>query len=229
MKENRDFDRLYPTRLNSRFYHLVALRDAIKSIADEYLSKGDSQVLVDFGCGGMPYRSIIEPHVAQYLGVDLPANEKADSPVSTDGKMQLPDEFANVVLSTQVLEHVGNPMEYLRECHRILKPGGLLILSTHGYWKYHPDPADYWRWSSDGLRRIVEESAFIVIRFAGLMGLAPTAMQLMQDAIIPKSPKLVRPLMIYAAQSLIVLLDRIHSPMERNKDACTYVVVASKQ
>ncbi len=59
------------------------------------------------------------------------------------------------MLSTQVLEHVTDPRLYLAECHRVLRPGGPLLLSTHGIMVYHPDPVDYWRWTGAGLQRAV--------------------------------------------------------------------------
>jgi SAM-dependent methyltransferase len=95
----------------------------------------------------MPYRALFEPYVAKYIGVDLPSNIEADLTVAPHWEMLLPGDGADVVLSTQVLEHVETPLAYLNDCYRMLKHGGLLILSTHGYWMYHPDPHDYWRWN----------------------------------------------------------------------------------
>ena len=59
------------------------------------------------------------------------------------------------VLSTQVLEHVEDPQGYLEECHRVLTPGGHLVLTTHGLFEDHACPYDYWRWTADGLKRLV--------------------------------------------------------------------------
>ncbi len=86
------------------------------------------------------------------MGIDLPGNAEADFVLREDGTTSTPDQFAEIVLSTQVLEHVGDPVAYLREAFRMLKPGGLLMLSTHGLWLYHADPSDYWRldWAGIG-------------------------------------------------------------------------------
>ena len=53
----------------------------------------------------------------------------------------------DAVLSTQVLEHVADPGALPAERFRVLRPGGRLLLSTHGIFVYHPDPDDYWRWT----------------------------------------------------------------------------------
>ena len=61
-----------------------------------------------------------------------------------------------------MLYHVQNPMKYLHECYRVLKPGGYLVLTTHGTYEDHACPHDYWRWTVFGLQRIVEEAGFKV-------------------------------------------------------------------
>ncbi len=70
----------------------------------------------------------------------------------------------------RVLEHVWDIDWYLRECHRLLVPGGWLILSTHGVWPYHPHPTDYRRWTGDGLQAELESRGLKVIAFHGLIG-----------------------------------------------------------
>jgi SAM-dependent methyltransferase len=67
-----------------------------------------------------------------------------------------------MVISTQVLEHVPNPAHYVAECFRVLKPGGSLLLTTHGVFHDHGCPYDFQRWTADGLRRLIEESGFRV-------------------------------------------------------------------
>jgi len=202
------------------------------TIAEKYLTKGSGFILVDYGCGTMPYRPIFEPYVAQYIGVDLPGNEHADFYTEPSGKVRLPNGFADVILSTQVLEHVEQPMEYLRECYQLLKPGGLLILSTHGYWMYHPDPRDLWRWTSDGLKQILQKAGFQIVEFQGLMGLAATGLQLLQDGLMPKVPRFVRSGFAFLMQRLIIIIDKLSDASDksgRDKDACIFIVVAKKE
>jgi SAM-dependent methyltransferase len=221
-------DRLNPNIFHPRYVHLTQLRDeTIKKINE--LTTGNKQLLlVDFGCGDMPYRSVIEPKVGKYLGVDLDMNPKADHHIGFDSKTTLPDNYADIILSNQVLEHVDTPTGYLQEALRILKPGGSIILTTHGYWYYHPTPNDYWRWTSAGLRKTVEDSGFIVTSFYGIMGLAASGLQLLQDAIINKLPKFLRPPFAFIMQLKIILFNKINSQPQRDRDASLYVVLAQK-
>jgi len=226
---SRRNDRLYPSRLSGRFYALTTMRSHVEVIINAFLAHRPDLSLVDFGCGRQPYRPILEPYVGQYIGVDLPGNEHADSYVSPNGTVPLGDGFADIVLSTFVLEHVDNPLGYLRECYRILKQNGLLVLSAPGYWAYHPDPTDFWRWTSSGLKKIVEASGFRLVQMRGIMGLGATAVQLFQDAAMGRVPRFVRPVFVLIAQSVIELIDRLYTPSKRSKDACLYVAVASKE
>src|SRR5476651_1327665 len=221
-------DRLNPTIFHTRYVHLSQLRDATMQKMQELTASNKELLLVDFGCGDMPYRSVIEPLVGKYLGVDLEMNPKAEHHIDFDSKTTLPDNYADIVLSNQVLEHVDTPSGYLREALRILKPGGSIILTTHGYWFYHPTPNDYWRWTSAGLRKTVEAESFTINSFFGIMGLAASGLQLLQDAILNKFPKFLVPPFAMFMQLNIMLFNKLNSQPQRNRDASLYVVLAQK-
>jgi len=221
-------DRLNPTIFHTRYVHLSQLRDATMQKMQELTASNKELLLVDFGCGDMPYRSVIEPLVGKYLGVDLEMNPKAELHIGFDSKTTLPDNYADIILSNQVLEHVDTPSGYLQEAYRILKPGGSIILTTHGYWFYHPTPNDYWRWTSAGLRKKVEAEGFRINSFFGIMGLAASGIQLFQDALCSKMPKFLIPPFALVMQALISLFNRINSQAQRDRDASLYVVHAQK-
>jgi SAM-dependent methyltransferase len=226
-------NRLYPPRFHSRYAILTALRKSLQSVNERYLKKYSSDaVLVDLGCGEMPYQPLFQGKVSRYVGVDIEGNEAADFYFDKDGKSPLKEEFADIVLSTQVLEHVPKPSLYLRECLRIVKPRGLLILSTHGCWPYHADPHDFWRWTCEGLYRDVEEAGFEVVHFDGVIGLGALSLQFLQDALLPRIPSFMKYIKYCFAvffQGLIQLFDRLSSSEERRKNAWVFVLVALKR
>lgn len=118
--------------------------------------------VLDYGCGGAPYRGLFE-HCTEYVAADVTPGPQVNLRLGADGLTNEPPESYDTVLSTQVLEHVGDPDRYLQECRRVLKPGGQLILSTHGMIEEHACPDDYYRWTSRGLETLVANHGFTVV------------------------------------------------------------------
>lgn len=191
------------------------------------VSESESARVLDYGCADVPYRHFFPPS-ADVVTVDLPGNPNAAVEVASDGTLPLESESFDAVMSTQVLEHVSDPRLYLSECHRVLRPGGRLLLSTHGIFPYHPDPTDYWRWTSDGLRRIVAEAGFEVRHFEGFVGLTGTGLQLVQDGVYHRLPRPLRPVLAACMQALIRLAERFQTREGRSSDALVFGLVAEK-
>ncbi len=117
-------------------------------------------VVVDYGCGNMPYRPLFEAEGCRYLGADFEGSP--DLQIDADGRMNIDDASADLVVSFQVLEHVRDLAAYLAEARRVLRPGGWMVLSTHGTWLYHPHPEDHRRWTRPGLIAELERHGFTV-------------------------------------------------------------------
>lgn len=197
------------------------LERAVERFALPAVSAG-SKVL-DYGCAERPYRALFGPSI-EYVGADLEGNASADVRLNSDGSVPLADAEFDLVLSTQVLEHVADPDLYVSECLRLLKPGGTVVITTHGIMFYHPDPVDYWRWTSAGLGRVLSSAGLCSVEIRGIMGLAPTAVQLFQHATVPKVPTRLRRPYIAIAQTLVELLDRSYS--EESRAANSLVLAA---
>jgi len=81
------------------------------------------------------------------------------------------DEVVDVVLCTEVIEHVYEFHQVLQEINRVLKKGGWLILTTPFSWGLHYEPNDYWRFTPYSLRRLLEERGFEVVKQVKIGGL----------------------------------------------------------
>ncbi len=101
---------------------------------------------------------------ARYVGMeyDTPrARESFSADVFYDGRhFPMADASFDAVLCSQVLEHVFTPDEFLCEINRVLRPGGCLVLTVPFVWDEHEQPHDFARYSSYGLRALLERSGF---------------------------------------------------------------------
>lgn len=70
----------------------------------------------------------------------------------------LADASVDLVLSQETLEHVRDPSGSMHEIYRILKPGGRLYLQLPFVIGYHPGPTDFWRFTKEGIRELVESA-----------------------------------------------------------------------
>jgi SAM-dependent methyltransferase len=109
--------------------------------------------LLDAGCGEKPYAPLFAAHVSEYVGLDTAAHAHADL-VGPIEAIPAADASFDLVLCIQVLEHVDDPAQAVRELARVTRPGGRVLLSTHGAMVYHPNPFDPWRWTHEGLERL---------------------------------------------------------------------------
>jgi SAM-dependent methyltransferase len=74
----------------------------------------------------------------------------------------VPDQRFDSVVCHQVLEHVKNPMAAAAELARVLKPGGLAVISIPHLSRRHELPHDYYRFTPEGLRHVLESAGFVV-------------------------------------------------------------------
>lgn len=122
--------------------------------------------LLDVGCGSKPYHELFS-FASDYVGLeyDSPVNRAAKrADYFYDGNTFPFDAMSyDGVICSQVLEHVFNPDLFLREIARVLKPGGELLLTVPFIWDEHEQPWDYARYSSFGLRSLLERNGFDVI------------------------------------------------------------------
>jgi SAM-dependent methyltransferase len=121
--------------------------------------------VLDAGAGEGKYK----PELAHthYVGADLAVGdvqwEYGDLDVICDlARLPFRHNAFDAVVCTQVLEHVPEPLQVLRESFRVLKAGGRLFLSAPQSWHQHQKPYDYYRYTSFGLRYLLERAGFTV-------------------------------------------------------------------
>jgi SAM-dependent methyltransferase len=141
--------------------------------------------VLDSGCGVMPYKKIIleNKEITSYVGLDIESALSYDNVQPDfywDGiTMPFENNTFDVVLSTEVLEHVLNPDAYLLEVKRVLKPGGVFFFTVPFLMSLHEVPFDYYRYTPYALEEIFKRVGFTNIKIKPMGGYNAAMAQMM--------------------------------------------------
>ena len=139
--------------------------------------------VIDVGAGNAPFRELFAH--ASYVTADwensiyrptMPPDIRAPA-----NRLPVKDAWFDAILCTDVLEHVAAPASVLEEFHRVLKPDGHLWITVPFIWYLHEQPYDYFRYTSHGLRFLLERAGFIDIQITPLSDAFSTVAQLTRD------------------------------------------------
>jgi SAM-dependent methyltransferase len=119
------------------------IRDFIANLPPE---RSDAVEISGTSHRGYPWRSYTS---SRYPDLDI-----CDPPAELDAH--------DVVICEQVLEHVADPWRAVRTLHDLCRPGGHVVVSTPFLIRVHPTPFDFWRFTEDGLRRLLEGAGLVV-------------------------------------------------------------------
>jgi SAM-dependent methyltransferase len=126
-------------------------RSRDKWVADRASSVASGSRVLDVGAGTAPYRNLFAhcryetQDFARYDGYKGPEGQYADIDYVSDiTAIPVPDATFDVILCTEVLEHVPRPIEALREMARITKPGGRLFLTAPLGSGLHQEPYHFY-------------------------------------------------------------------------------------
>ena len=129
-------------------------------------------VVIDIGGEVNNYRGsfcLPKSQTDKWYVVNIDEESGADI-ISSATNIPIDDCQADVVLMTEVLEHIEEPQLALNEAARLLKPGGNLILTMPFMYQVHGDPHDFTRWTSHALIKNLKKAGFSSITLMPMGG-----------------------------------------------------------
>jgi SAM-dependent methyltransferase len=130
-------------QIEDKHWWFIGRRQIFLQVLDKYLAarrQGDPRRILDVGCG----TGTMIQYLARYgqaEGIDMDADavqfcyQRGVSQVQqvTGLPLPFPDDSFDLITALDVLEHIEDDRAMLRELHRILRPGGLFLLSVPAY------------------------------------------------------------------------------------------------
>ena len=118
--------------------------------------------VLDYGAGTAKYRAFVEPKVSTYTTFDMADSEAVDV-VGDVLSPPFADVSFDTIISTQVLEHVEKPWVMVAQMRRLLRPGGVCVVTAPFMIPYHAHPYDFFRYTPEGLRSLFTNENFEIL------------------------------------------------------------------
>jgi len=216
---NRTAESIRNPKITSDIYlHFSTLSEDIKKYS--HLASG---ILLDIGSGTSPYKPFFS-HVKKYITLDFFYNKQKPDIIADALKLPIKSNSINTILCTQVLEHTPYPQILVDEIYRILKKGGVCILTTHMATPLHGLPHDYFRFTNIGLKNVIFKNfreVFVKENGGSLLAI----FQYINWALSSKLPR-------FLSLPLIVLINLIIKPLDKlfhdTNLTINYIVIAKK-
>jgi SAM-dependent methyltransferase len=127
---------------------------------------------IDLGCGTAPFWPVVIEQVASYDGFDLwPRSDKVTLVGDLQRLEMVRDNSYDSAICIEVLEHLPEPMLAIASIQRILKPGGVVVISVPHLSRLHDLPHDYYRFTEYGLRYLLGQGGLEVVKLQPKGGL----------------------------------------------------------
>ncbi len=206
-----EYERMHD--LETHYWWFVGRRALVAHLLDHTLARlgTSSPQLVDIGCGTGANLPMLREKVGengQVFGFDFSplalkfarhhldtAHDTSQVSLSQGDALAMPvrDGSADIVTMLDVLEHLSDDDMALREVHRILKPGGALVLSVPAYqhlWSAHDEALHHFRrYEKQGLANVLREAGFKTWRLSFAMSLMPPLAWFWRRFILPFGPR----------------------------------------
>lgn len=153
---NRIYDFICGCHPNQRLWHFQWLSATLVNHDLDKILPGLRGTVLDVGCGDKPYAHLLG-NAENHVGIDVIPGPKVDHLIGPTEPWPFADNSVDNVIATQVLEHTAQYNFTLQEVGRVLKPGGLVVLSFPFLYNEHGSPHDFQRFTAHRARTLLPD------------------------------------------------------------------------
>jgi hypothetical protein len=118
-------------------------------------------ICVDLGCGSSPLQPLFDS-AERYVRLDRYAFDPDVETITNPACLPLALGSVEVVLVSRVLGDIPDLVDVLVELHRVLVPGGRILVYESISYPQHDLPHDYWRVLPEGLKWAADKAGLVV-------------------------------------------------------------------
>jgi SAM-dependent methyltransferase len=95
----------------------------------------------------------------EYIGCDARRGPGVDR-IADLHNIAMPTESVGTILVLDTLEHVEYPRKALEQIYRVLKPDGIILITSVMNFPIHDHPNDYWRFTPEGFKSLLKNFSY---------------------------------------------------------------------
>ena len=99
---------------------------------------------------------------SEHIKMDVKEGVNVDV-VGSAENIPFPDSTFDGIISTQVFEHLKNPPRVASEIARVLRPGGIFLVTVPQAAELHEEPNDFWRYTKFGIKELFEKHGLVMV------------------------------------------------------------------
>ena len=126
----------------------------------KYLKNRKFKKVLDYGAGNSPYRKYVK--CDEYITLDIAQNKKKNVNIiiKSNSKIPIKKNYFDFILLIDVISHIYDFDSVLKECHRVLKKKGKILIFTPFIYRENETPNDYWRFTSFAIKKIISKHKY---------------------------------------------------------------------
>jgi SAM-dependent methyltransferase len=134
------------------------IRGLVRAVTESFPLPGPVLEIGSYQCDGQAdladLRSLFPGR--HYTGIDVRPGPGVDEIADVEA-LPYPDASFGTVLGLETFEHVAHFWRGFAEVRRVLRPDGVLLVSSPFYFHIHPHPSDYWRFTPEAFQLLLDD------------------------------------------------------------------------
>lgn len=174
----KNIERWRPTKFFFKENKLVAdvayvgtgskhIGDLVAATYQKYIPDNAKGDLLDLGYGTVPFYELYKPYVNSVACADWETSlhdlSHIDFAVDLNGQIAIPENSYDTIILSDVLEHIYEPRNLLKQLYSVLRKDGKIILNVpFAYWE-HEAPHDYYRYTRFFFEKIAADLGYTIV------------------------------------------------------------------